>query len=65
MSKKQHSYNKAIEEIQIILDELENDKLNIDDLSSKIKRATELIQYCKDTLFKVNTEIENMLKELD
>jgi exodeoxyribonuclease VII small subunit len=65
MAKKQITYNEAITEIQQILEEVETEKIDIDLLSEKIKRATELIEVCKNKLKKTDEEIEALLKSVD
>ena len=63
MTKKDISYNDAIAEIQQILQEIESEKIDIDLLSEKVKKATELIAVCKQKLKKADEEVENLLKQ--
>ena len=65
MPQKSIGYDVAIAEIQQILAEIENNKVGIDTLGAKIKRAAELIALCKDKLTKADAEVEKMLKEID
>ena len=46
------SYEAAMEELEAILRSLESNELKIDDLTKNAKRATELVEYCKDKLRK-------------
>ena len=62
MAKKDISYNEAIDEIQQILEEIESEKIDIDSLSVKVKKTTELIALCKQKLKKADEEIENLMK---
>ena len=53
MSKKktnEFSYDAAMQELQNIVTLLQSDSVGIDDLADKVKRATELIQLCKEKL---------------
>lgn len=59
--KKQLSYEEASEELEVILSDLEKEMTSIDDLSVKVKRARELIVYCKEKL----RSAEDSLKELE
>ena len=59
------SYDTAIAEIHQILAEIENEKVNIDTLGAKIKRAAELIALCKDKLTKINADVEKLLEEIE
>ena len=60
---KKITYKEAFDELQNIALSLENDELEIDSLAEKIKRATELVNICKEKLreieSQVNSEIEN------
>ena len=56
------TYNAAIAEIQQILAEIEHNRADLDTLGAKIKRATELIAFCRDKLTKADAEVENMLR---
>ena len=55
------TYTTALKELQEITTELENEQVGIDELSSKIKRAAELIQFCKEKLRNVEGEVEDLL----
>ena len=54
--KKEINYGLAINELQKIIEDIDNDDTNLDLVVEKIKRATELIEYCHIKLR--NTEIE-------
>ena len=64
MAKKIITYKESIEELENILKELENNELDIDILSIKVKRAAELVAICKEKLFNTNEEIEKILKSM-
>lgn len=57
------SYNKAVEELEGILAEIEDDNIDLDLLIAKIKRATVLISDCKSKLKQTSDEIDNILGE--
>lgn len=59
------TYSEAVKELESIMQELENGEITIDDLESKIKRASELIHFCKDKLKKTELDVELILKELN
>jgi len=65
MAKKEITYNEAIIEIEEILHQLEDEQLNIDELSDKVKRASFLIKLCKKKLNKTEGEIQNVLDDID
>ncbi len=63
MAKKEFSYKQALEELETILSEIENDELDLDVLSNKVKRATFLIKECKLRLKKTGDEIDSILDD--
>jgi exodeoxyribonuclease VII small subunit len=65
MSKKNISYKEAIAEIEEILGQLENNELDVDELSEKVKRVSNLVTLCKEKLHNTEQEIDKILKEMD
>ena len=64
MPKKELSYNEAfarLEEIRVLV---ENNSLDVDDLSDKLKEASGLLKICKEKLFKVSEETKKILEEI-
>ncbi len=64
MSEKLH-YTKAFEELQTIVSEIELGEISVDELSSKVKRAAELIKLCKAKLSSTEEDVNSILKELE
>lgn len=56
------NYTKAYDELQQIVEDIENAEINIDELETKIKRASELLNICKDKLY---TTEQNVMKSLE
>lgn len=56
-------YEAALAELQAIVRKMENDELDIDQMSDQLKRAQELIKLCKDKLTKTDEEIKKILAE--
>jgi len=65
MSKKELTYKQALEELENILQELENQDVDVDKMSSMVKRAMELIQFCKSKLMKTKEDVENAIKMVE
>lgn len=61
MAKKNISYSEAIKEIELITNQIESGDLEIDLLSEKVKRVTELIKLCKEKLHKTEEEVNKIL----
>ena len=60
---KEIKYEAAIAELQAIVSKMENNDLDIDQMSVQLKRAQELIKLCKDKLTKTDEEIKRILAE--
>ncbi len=65
MSKKQLTYSEAIAEIELIISKIENQELDIDELSANVKRVAELLNFCKLKLKNTEEEVQKILKEFD
>lgn len=61
--KQEQKYEAAFSELQTIVRKMENDELDIDEMSEQLKRAQELIKFCKDKLTKTDEEIKKILAE--
>ena len=60
---KQLKYEEAFVELQSITRKMENDELDIDQMSYQLKRAQELIKFCKYKLTKTYEEIKKILAQ--
>ena len=58
-------YSEAIEELESIVKEIENEEITIDKMSAKVKRAAELIALCKKALTVTEDEVKGILNELE
>ncbi len=65
MTKKTLTYKDAIEKIEKILIEMENEDIDIDNLSSQVKKVNELLLFCKEKLTKTEAEVEKIFSELN
>ncbi len=63
--KKALSYKEAINEIEEILQQIENDEPDVDQLSEKVKRLSSLVSYCREKLHNTEVEIEKILREIE
>ena len=61
--KQELKYEAAFAELQAIVRKMENDELDIDQMSEQLKRAQQLIKLCKDKLTKTDEEIKKILAE--
>jgi len=65
MSDKSPSYSKAIATIDEILEQIETGELDVDELATRVKEATELLKLCKGKLYNTSKEIEKVLKDME
>ena len=59
------NYAEAYEELQRIVSEIENGEISVDELSEKVKRATQLIRICKLKLSTTEEDVNKILKDLE
>ncbi|HBT85030.1 MAG TPA: exodeoxyribonuclease VII small subunit [Porphyromonadaceae bacterium] len=62
---KNMTYTEAKKELEEIVSSIESGKLDVDALTDKVKRASELITFCKEKLSKTDKELQKILEELD
>lgn len=60
-NKQPASYSEAIAEVENILARFSSGELDVDTLAAQVKRATELIRYCKERLAKAEKEVGEVL----
>ena len=65
MTKKQINYEEAIAELEVIIADVEEGKSGIDKLTEQVKRASELIEFCRNKLYKTEKDIDKILDKLD
>lgn len=63
MENNELKYEKAVCELEEIVDKMKRDELDIDQLSEQLKRAKVLVKLCKDKLTKTDEEIKKLLSE--
>lgn len=65
MAEKKLTFNEAIDELELILNQIEKGELDVDELSGKVKRASVLIKLCKGKLKSTEDEIEKIINEME
>ncbi len=58
-------YEQVLAELETIAEQMERGECDIDELSSQVKRARELIKLCKDRLKSVDDELKEVIAEED
>ena len=65
MASKKPAYGEAVEELERIITEIEEESVDVDALTEKVKRATFLIGLCKDRLKDTEVEVQKALSGLE
>lgn len=63
MEKKGMKYEEALRQLEEIVRRMENDELDIDQISIQLKQAKAYVRLCKDKLTKADEEIKRLLAE--
>lgn len=60
------TYTKALEELEKILSELEgSEAINMEVISEKVKRAAELMKFCKKTLHELDKDLAKAIEDIE
>ena len=62
---KKMNYSQAKKELEDIVLAIESGKLDIDALTSSVKRASELISFCKQKLTKTDEDLQKILDDIE
>lgn len=62
-AKKKETYSQAMNRLETIVRQIDNNELEIDQLAEKIKEANEIITYCSNRLTKAEQEVEKLLTQ--
>lgn len=58
-------YADALSELEAILDQLEDDDIDVDVLSTKVERAAVLIRLCRGRIRDAQVSVEEIVSELE
>lgn len=59
------SFSGAIQELEGILQRIDNDGVDIDGLAAELRRATELLELCREKIRKADVEVSQIVQKLD
>lgn len=59
------TYDEAYAELKKITAEIESDNVSVDELTTKVRRASELIAHCQQKLQSTQTEVSKIIQQLD
>ncbi len=58
------TYERAYGELEAIMQDLQEDKISVDELTAKVKRAADLITFCNTMLRTTEAEVSKVVKKL-
>lgn len=64
METNETTYSSAIRELEEIVAEIESGEVDVDVLTIKVKRASELIKFCKDNLKGTQKTVNKVLDDI-
>jgi exodeoxyribonuclease VII small subunit len=59
------TYAAAVDELEAILAQLEDDRLDVDQLAERVARAAELIRLCRARISATRLEVERIVADLE
>lgn len=65
MATKKFNYKKALDEIEQIVQKIESEDIDVDELSTMVKRAADLIKQCKTKLKTTGDELNDIIQNLE
>jgi len=63
MVKQKFNYSKSLKEIEEIVKQIESGELDVDKLADKVRKATKLIELCREKLRTTEEDLDRILKD--
>ena len=63
MEKKKQTYEEAMRRLEVIVSSIDDGELDIDVIGENLKEAQALIKFCRDKLYRTDSEIRKLLEE--
>ena len=57
------TYTKAVARLEEIMENVQGGKLDVDELSGLLKEASELVNFCREKLYKVDEEVKALIDD--
>ena len=64
MNLKDITYSEAVNRIELVLQQIDEEELDVDQLSESIKEVATLIAYCKEKLTKTEDDVQKILEDI-
>ena len=65
MAKQKFNYSRSLKEIEEIVKQIESGELDVDKLADKVRKATKLIELCREKLRTTEEDLDRILKDQD
>ncbi len=59
------SFSVAMQELESILERIDSDGIDIDQLATELRRATELLELCRGKIRKAEVEVNQIVQQLE
>ncbi len=59
------TYTQAVERLEEIMNSIQGGGMDVDRLAVVLKEASELVQFCRNKLYKVDEEVKMLLENID
>lgn len=63
MKKKPTDYDKAMAQLELVVDRIQRGEMGLEDMRTEVKAALELIQLCKSKLRDIEVDMHALLEE--
>jgi exodeoxyribonuclease VII small subunit len=61
----QLTFAEAMQELTTLVDELESDDVDVDELTARVERAADLVQWCRERIDAARFSVEEVLVRLE
>ena len=65
MNKKSLKYSEAVGELNKILSDLQAENIDVDEVLAKVKRAMELIKFCRSKINETELKVTKIIKDFE
>lgn len=63
MKKNQNDYDKAMHQLEKLVERIQNGEMGLEEMRNEVKAAMELIKMCRNKLRNIETDLEATLEE--
>lgn len=60
---KKLNYEEAVKQLEEIVEKMESGELDLDSMTTQLKKAQELVKLCKNSLMQTDKDIQGLLED--